>query len=277
MKSQAKTMFAVFATITLFFVGSSIASAQFTITIPKIPKIKNPDTKTSAPADDTSSQPTPKNSTNRNDQGSSSGETRPKGRCTEAASQIGWAIDDINEDIVQVGNYGDGKHSQLVFEMHRDDHVSLALSKPDRDKYFQEKKMEDVRNCPGHSIDGAFDALAEALSKKLPTYLPAQSNFTNHNPADEKMIRAEAVRLSEKTILKIGLVEASWLIDTNEIGIPKSRYKHGKAWLRIASDTHQFCHLFSINIIQDYAGAGKYGASYPYFAGDEIVGCPAAK
>ncbi len=34
MKSQAKTMFAVFATITLFFVGSSIASAQFTITIP---------------------------------------------------------------------------------------------------------------------------------------------------------------------------------------------------------------------------------------------------
>ncbi len=63
----------------------------------------------------------------------------------------------------------------------------------------------------------------------------------------------------------------------NELGIPKARYKQGYVWVRVTSDDHPYCHLYQINIIQDYAGGGTYGASYAKFLDNNLSGCPAGQ
>jgi hypothetical protein len=36
-----------------------------------------------------------------------------------------------------------------------------------------------------------------------------------------------------------------------------------------------FCRILSVNLKQDYAGGGTYGASYGYLVEEEFAGCPA--
>jgi hypothetical protein len=48
-------------------------------------------------------------------------------------------------------------------------------------------------------------------------------------------------------------------------------------WARSTLNDHPYCRIYWINIIQDYAGGGTYGASYAYFVNDELAGCPAGK
>jgi hypothetical protein len=76
-------------------------------------------------------------------------------------------------------------------------------------------------------------------------------------------------------IYKIGLNQASWLTSKDDFGLPTSRYKHGMIWLRDAADDHPYCKIYYVNIIQDYAGGGTYGASYALFTGSELAGFPA--
>ena len=119
----------------------------------------------------------------------------------------------------------------------------------------------------------ALDGLATAAAAKLPTYIPNKENFTFHNPIEEKMMRSQLKNLSTLKIVKIGLSEGSWLIDKNDYGLPTARYKHGHIWARDSSDDYQYCHVYDINIIQDYSGGGTYGASYARFIEDSIFGC----
>ncbi len=81
--------------------------------------------------------------------------------------------------------------------------------------------------------------------------------------------------LANHKILHAGIQEANWLIDKNDIGIPNSRYKHGRVWARYAKDDHPYCRTYYINIIQDYAGGGTYAASYARLVNEGLVGCPA--
>jgi hypothetical protein len=119
-----------------------------------------------------------------------------------------------------------------------------------------------------------LDNLNVSAAKMLPTYKPNPAGLAVHNPVEERMMKATLENLSSLTILKIGLYERAWLIDKNDLGIPTARYKHGHIWARDKNDDHQFCHVYSVNIIQDYAGGGTYGESYARLIEDTLFGCP---
>ena len=119
-----------------------------------------------------------------------------------------------------------------------------------------------------------LDVLAVAGAKKLPTYKSDPKEYPFHNLAEEKMMKGAFENLAALKIHKIGLGQTNWLISKNEFGLPTKRYKQGMIWARKATDDHPYCHFYYVNILQDYAGGGTYGASYAIFAGEELAGCP---
>ncbi len=121
-----------------------------------------------------------------------------------------------------------------------------------------------------------FDALAATAAKKLPLCQTNPKAYNFRNPAEETMIKAKLDNLAKFKIHKIGFKESAWLIDKNSLGIPTARYKHGMVWVRDETDDHSYCKVFYLNIIQDYAGGGTYGASYAKLIGNELAGCPAS-
>lgn len=127
-----------------------------------------------------------------------------------------------------------------------------------------QKKFEDVLN-----------QLSASAAVKLPTYIPGNNNFAFHNLAEEKMMKGTLSDPSTIKIHKIGLFHGAWQISKNDYGLPEARYKQGYMWVRNTIDSHPYCRLFQINIIQDYAGGGTYGQSYARFIDDNLFGCPA--
>ena len=125
-------------------------------------------------------------------------------------------------------------------------------------------------------VAAALDALAASAAKKLPTYKEDLDNYKFHNAAEEKMMKGVLKRIADYKIFSSGLLGVIWAIGKNNLGIPTARFKNGAIYLKDTKDDHLYCYLFYVNIIQDYAGGGTYGASYAMYVGNELVGCPAA-
>jgi hypothetical protein len=89
------------------------------------------------------------------------------------------------------------------------------------------------------------------------------------------MMKGTLRNLSTLKIHKIGLFHGNWQISKDDYGLPNARYKQGYIWVRDTTDDHPYCHLYQVNIIQDYAGGGTYAASYARFLDDTLFGCPA--
>ncbi len=124
-------------------------------------------------------------------------------------------------------------------------------------------------------IDKLLAPLADALAKKLPTYLPDMSEYPVHNAAEEAMLKRVLTNPARYKIFKSGLMQSAWQIDKNVLGIPNARYKNGLIYLRDTNADHPYCYETYVNIIQDYAGGGTYAASRASFIRDILVGCPA--
>ncbi len=90
------------------------------------------------------------------------------------------------------------------------------------------------------------------------------------------MMKGTLGNLATLKIHKIELAQSNWLISKNDFGLSMARYKQGYIWVRDTTDDHPYCHFYQINIIQDYAGGGTYGASYARFLDNTLFGCPAA-
>lgn len=150
------------------------------------------------------------------------------------------------------------------------DHLLNAVSPSARANFIKGANAGDFKSY----LDSAWDKLAASAAKKLPLYLPNTRAYSIHNPTEERLMRGKINDLTDHKIHYIGLQQANWLIDKNEFGIPKSRYKHGMVWVRYVPNDHPYCRVYFINIIQDYAGGGTYGSSYAYFVKDELFGCP---
>lgn len=153
------------------------------------------------------------------------------------------------------------------------DHVLNAISPQARAKWLTDSKATEFKQY----LDPPLDALAAAIEKKMASNQPNTKAYPIHNPVEEKLMKSKINDLSNHKIHYIGLQQSNWLIEKNELGIPKNRYKYGMAWVRYAPNDHPYCRVYYINIIQDYAGGGTYSASYAYFAKDELFGCPAGK
>lgn len=152
----------------------------------------------------------------------------------------------------------------------------MAVSKRARDKFFADKKMENYRSDKAcNKVDPALDDLAAAVAKTISLYVPERGAYAVRNPAEETLMKSRVTDLTPATkIFKTGLESANWGIDKNDLGIPTDRYKHGLIYLKPVNADDPYCRMIFVNIVQDYAGGGTYGASYGNFIRSEIAGCP---
>lgn len=261
MKSKQILPFA-FAIVLAF--GHQPALAQITINIPRIPKIKKEAKQTEQPktsGDVTVLEP-----------------PAPK-QADEPYVQTDGRIllfrDELAETRKQIEEFTPETKISLVSDANYD-WLLRAISPRERKEFFD--KWQSLMSPKDKTLFATqMDAISAAASKKIPLFLANPKAFNFRNPAEEKMIKAEMSDIPGIMIHKIGLNQPSWLIDKNEWGLPTSRYKHGMIWGRDPNSDHPYCRFWYVNIIQDYAGGGTYGASYAKYTGTELAGCPAGK
>jgi hypothetical protein len=153
-----------------------------------------------------------------------------------------------------------------------DDYISLALSKKERAAWLRDKKVE-----PNAKLDASLDELKTLLVRRLPEYKINPKSFTNRNAAEEKLVLAEMSDVPGLKVFKIGFNQPTWLIDKNEWGIPKARYKHGLVYGRNPNSEDPFCRVWYVNVVQEYSGAGTYGPTEARYIEKEFIACPAGQ
>lgn len=260
MKNNRILMFAVL--ILMVFCFKTVSAQSITINLPKFPKIKK---------DKPSETKTETSPTTENSQTAETKPAVPQDKCS-GSIWLDTHIEEINKRIKEVDSFTPDRGwftGSFTY-----DHLLHAVSPVAREKWLTDSKALDFKNCP--NLVAAFDKLSASAAKKLPLYVPNKKVYGFHNPAEEKLLKGKINDLADHKIHYIGIQEASWLIDKNSLGIPTSRYKHGIAWVRYTPNDHPYCRIYYINVIQDYAGGGTYGASYGYFVKDELAGCPAS-
>jgi hypothetical protein len=260
-----KSSILITAFLMVFALGVQAASAQITITLPGLNKIKKPK------PDQTRNDST--NGNNQSNQNSANGEGQTKESKTtgNCAGNI-WVeshLEDIAKRQKEVDSFTPDRG--WLINSNNYDHLLYAVSPVAREKWLASSNALDFRNC----LAPAFDKLAASAATKLPLYLPNTKVYAQHNAAEERLMKSKINDLADHKIFYVGIQEPNWLIDKNEYGLPKSRYKHGMVWVRYTPNDHPYCRVYYINIIQDYAGGGTYGASYAAFIEDQLFGCPA--
>jgi hypothetical protein len=151
------------------------------------------------------------------------------------------------------------------------DHLFMAVSTTERDYFYTDSKAP-YKNCP--ALVAAYKKLSDTAAKTLPLFLADKRGYSNQSPANTKLMHSQIANIDQYKVHHTGVLEPNWLIAKNEYGIPTSRYKHGLVWFRNPKSTHPYCWIYYINIIQDYAGGGTYGASYASYVKGTLSGCP---
>lgn len=196
--------------------------------------------------------------------------------CSKYSFVIGVFVDDIKKKQQEAAAY-DGPANKIYYvSQTQDDYVRMAVSKRARDKFFTDKKMDAYRaDTTCNKVDPALDELAKIVAKTVPLYVPEAGAYAVRNAAEEALMKSKITDLTPTTkIFKIGLASANWGIDKNDLGIPTDRYKHGLIYLKPANADDPYCRMIFVNVVQDYAGGGTYGASNGNFIKSEIAGCP---
>ena len=252
---------AAFLIVSIF--GWQAADAQITITIPGIPKIKKPKIVTTTDTTTTSSDSQNGTATGNNEDTSSE----------SLDPRLSLFLDELKKAQQEVDKYNSNDYLYLVGG-NSTDWLWRAVSAKERAEF--ENKWNSVMT-PGAKkrFDDGLAALAASAAQKLPAYKASLNKYTFHNAAEEKMMKGVLSKIADYKIFSSGLKESAWLIDKNDYGLPTARYKHGVIYLRDTKSDHPYCYATYVNIKQDYAGGGTYGASYARFIEDEMVGCPA--
>ena len=236
--------------------GISNAGAQITIKFPNIKKIIKPDVRTNVDTMVRDNTVTTNTATGR----------------TDGNGSTNWWIDYQIGEINKYKSSLDGWNpATQIFPKpsSSDDYIGLALSKKERASWLQDKKV-----APDARLDAALDEVKALLYKRLPEYTLNSKSFNNRNAPEEKLMLAEMTGVPGIKVFKIGFNQASWLIDKNELGIPKARYKHGMIYGRNPASEDPFCRAWYVNVVQEYAGGGTYGATEARYIEKEIMACP---
>ncbi len=251
------------------------AAAQITINLPKLPKIKKPKiAQTQTPTETANTT----DETNRNEQNDASGTSAAS---TKNASQddepmdarLSLFIDEIAKAQKEVDSYTPLDKLYLVSATSTD-WLWRAVSPKERSEFIEKWKVL-MNPATRKRFDDSLDALNASAAKKLPDYKSSLKQYAVRNAAEERLMRGVLTKIADYKIFSVGLKETNWLIDKNDLGIPTARYKHGVIYLRDTKSDHPYCYATYVNVKQDYAGGGTYGASYARFIEDEMVGCPA--
>lgn len=171
----------------------------------------------------------------------------------------------------QAADYVPGRRDYYVQDFNDNQNIYLkaALSPSKRQGWLGNWKDPNFVKC----INVALDELAVTARKTLPTYRP--TGYTIRNLAEEKLLKGGVTDIANATVLRSGFESATWKIDKADYGIPDARYKHGMIYAKYPNLDDGFCRIIYVNLVQDYAGGGTYGASYGRFIKSEYAGCPA--
>lgn len=264
--TKKRTIIPSLIVMVAIILGFHTVSAQIAAAIPKIARINKPKQKLVLATGDNELNQTLADQTGESAMGA------PRDKCSENL----WLqahLEDIAERQKEVDGYTPGRG--WLTSNSNYDHLKFAVSPIAREKWLNDSNALDFKSCP--NLISALDKLAVSAAKKLPLYQPSTRIYGLHNLAEERLMKSKINDLADHKIFYAGIQEPNWLIEKNEFGIPKSRYKHGMVWVRYTPNDHPYCRVYYINVIQDYAGGGTYGASYGHFVKDELFGCPAGK
>lgn len=182
-------------------------------------------------------------------------------------------LEDLEKTRREAESFRPGLRGYYVSELsdRKNIYLEAALS-PSTRKEWLGRMGEDFVKC----LEPALDGLTAVARKTLPGYTGPQG-YTLGTPAEKKALLSAINDLAQAKVLKVGIDEANWLIDKNSLGIPTTRYKHGVVWAQYPNSDDGFCRIFWVNIKQEYAGGGTYGASHGYFVSRAFAGCPAGR
>ena len=250
--------------VTAFAIIATSASAQVTISIPKIPKIKK--SQPNASSQSTNSPSETRTAPAEEPEASPSTASR-----VDCSTLIKSHLKDIATTRADAEEYKPGLRSYYVrdFSDRQNIYLKAALSHSRRKKWLDTWDPEYAR-C----MQAPLDDLAAVARKTLPTYHPS---FVVRNPVEEKILRTGVGDIANATVFKIAFEQAAWKIDKDQYNFPTARYKHGMIWAKYPALDDGFCRIISVNLVQDYAGGGTYGESYPKFIASEFAGCPVGK
>lgn len=257
------------AAVLILIVFGGQAFAQITITIPKIPKVKKPKTTPT----DTSTMTTNDNSQSGNGSSATIEDKKDGPPYEDLDPRISLFLDELAKAKKDVDKYNSNDYLYLVNSTGAE-WLWRAVSVKERAE-FEEKWKSVMTPGAKKRFDEGFAALAASAAAKLPAYKSSIAIYSFHNVGEEKLMKGVLSKITDYKIFSVGLQESAWLIDKNDYGLPTARYKHGVVYLRDTKSDHPYCYATYINIKQDYAGGGTYGASYARFIEDEMVGCPA--
>ena len=252
------------------FVFVSTTNAQYTITIPKLPKIKR-----EKPVTVATETPTPTVTTTQSTDSTPAADTSSTESSSASSSGGGtswwntYQIGEIEKLKKQFDEWDPETH-YFPASITNDDYTGLALSKTARAAWLKDHKVG-----PDPKLEAAFESLKASVLKRIPENKVKPAAYAFHNVAEERMLVANMSDVPGIKIFKTGFSEASWLIDKNDYGIPTARFKHGAVYGRNPASEDPFCRLWLINIIQDYSGGGTYGASRARYIDKSYVACPA--
>lgn len=259
-----------FAFLTLF---SASAFAQFTVTIPKIPKI----TKTTPKPTPAQTQPESTQTTTSTRSSDEEPSSAPAAKGDQCASD--WWVKTMAEDIAETRKEAEefkpGMRDYYVSTLsdRQNKFLEAALSKSRRQDWYKDANLDAVKSgC----MDKLLDDLAKVAHKTLPGYT-GPAGYTLGTAAEKKLLLGAINDIAGAKVLKVGLKQPNWLIDKNDYGLPTARYKHGVIWAQYPNNDTGYCWIFWVNLLQDYSGGGTYGASYGNYISRAVAGCPAAK
>lgn len=273
-----KSPILIFVFLTVFALGLQSASAQITITLPKIPKVK----KDKAAKQETTAQEqtSPTNDINQPNETSSNDNLKTETETEKSEQDLPdspayrmW-FDELREAVKQAEEYTPQSDRAIYTYSGKYDWGLLAVSPSARNEWFEDVAEWRKAN-PRNKFDAAFDKLAALIAKHMPAFKGGLASYTFRNPAEERVLKTVFEDITRYQIYSYGVKQSNWLIEKNDYGIPVARYKHGVFYLRDKRGDHPYCYLTYVNIIQDYAGGGTYAASRARFIEDQLVGCPA--
>lgn len=276
-----KNLVSVFVFLTIFAFGLQAASAQITITVPKIPKIKKD--KPEQPKQDqqtTQEQTSPTSDTNQSNETNSDDVRKSENEAKKSAQDLPdspayrmW-FDELQQAVKEAEEYTPQSDRAIYTYSGKYDWGLLAVSPSARNGWFEDIAEWRKAN-PRNKLDAAFDKLAALLAKHMPTFKGGLASYALRNPSDERLSKTIFEDITRWQIYSFGIQESNWLIEKNDYGIPVARYKHAAFYLGDKRGDHPYCYLTFVNIIQDYSGGGTYAASRARYIGDQLVGCPA--
>lgn len=260
----------------VFGIFAISASAQFTMAIPNIPKVKskkNTDKQYKNYATGSSNNNDEQNRAGDSDSGSNSGD------CSQYSAAFLSYLDDITKNQKEAAAYDGPENKDYYTSATQENFVKLAISKSRREAWWSKSPVllayRNDKAC--NKIDPALDELAKIVARTVSLYVPEKGAYAVHNPQEEALMKGKVTDLADLKILSIGLASPNWTIETNSIGIPTDRYKYGMIYVKPLKTDDPYCRMIFMSVFQQYAGGGTYGATIGNFIRSEVAGCPAGR